>query len=154
MRRLFYGLIFLTGMGLAGAWPAAPAAAYQCTPTAPDMLGPFYKPDAPLRSAVGRGYVLSGTVKSAADCTPIRTARIEFWMANPEGVYDDRHRATVRSDGTGAYRFESHFPSDYGFRPPHIHVKISAAGFKTLITQHYPAEGDSKARWDLVLEPR
>ena len=66
-----------------------------CAPTQPDMLGPFYEPGAPVRTSVGSGYVLSGTVLAAEECKPIPNARIEFWLANPGGDYDDVHRATV-----------------------------------------------------------
>jgi protocatechuate 3,4-dioxygenase beta subunit len=54
-----------------------------CKPTQPDMLGPFYEPGAPVRTSVGSGYVLSGTVLAAEECRPIPNARIEFWLANP-----------------------------------------------------------------------
>jgi hypothetical protein len=43
-----------------------------CKPTQPDMLGPFYEPGAPVRTSVGSGYVLSGTVLTA-----------EEWQADP-----------------------------------------------------------------------
>ena len=122
-----------------------------CTPTEPDMLGPFYKPDAPVRSSVGKGYVLSGAVKSSAGCAPIKGARIEFWLAGPEGKYNDDHRATIFSNEAGSYRFESNIPGPYFGRPPHIHVKVSAKGFNTLITQHYPEKGKTSAAFDLVL---
>lgn len=124
-----------------------------CTPTEPDMLGPFYKPDAPVRSSVGKEYVLSGRVKSSSDCAPIRGARLEFWLAGPEGNYDDEHRATIFSDEKGSYRFESNIPPPYFGRPPHIHVKVSARGFKTLITQHYPEKKQTESSFDLVLIP-
>ncbi len=96
---------------------------------------------------------MTGTVKSAADCDAIAKATIEFWLASPEGEYDDAHRATVVSDDSGIYRFESHPPPDYAFRPPHIHLRVTAAGFKTLVTQHYPQAHKSKARFDIVLVP-
>ena len=124
-----------------------------CTPTEPDMLGPFYKPDAPVRSSVGKGYVLNGVVKSSADCAPIRGAWIEFWLAGPDGKYDDDHRATIFPGEAGSYRFESNIPGPYFGRPPHMHVKVSAKGFKTLITQHYPEKGKTSASFDLVLVP-
>lgn len=151
--------IILFCLGLAGVWlliNGAPAAAaeFPCTPTAPDSLGPFYKPDAPRRSAVGHGYRLTGTVKSASDCAPVPGATIELWLTNPEGQYDDRHRATVVSDESGGYRFESNPPQDYGFRPPHIHMRITAGGFAPLVTQHYPEAGRSEATFDIVLIPQ
>ena len=149
---LFLLLIICSFCFLSGPYSSA-AADYQCPPTRPDSLGPFYKPDSPLRSSVGKGYVMTGAVKSAGDCTPISKATIEFWLTSPEGHYDDQHRATVISGHSGAYRFESHPPTDYAFRPPHIHLRISAEGFKPLVTQHYPEEGASKARFDIVLIP-
>ena len=116
------------------------------------MLGPFYEPGAPVRTSVGSGYVLSGAVLGAEECKPIPKARIEFWLANPRGEYDDAHRATVFAGQRGEYRFESNVPVSYGGRPPHIHVRVTAPGYEELVTQHYPEPGQRKANFDLVLE--
>ncbi len=129
------------------------ALAETCRPTEPDMLGPFYKPNAPVRSSVGKGYVLEGKVKSSADCSPVKSARIEFWLSGPDGEYDDSHRATLYSDDSGEYRFESNFPKPYSGRPPHIHIRVTAANFKTLVTQRYPEKGKTAGYFDLVLVP-
>ena len=122
-----------------------------CKPTQPDMLGPFYKPGAPVRTSVGSGYVLSGAVLDAAECRPIPNAHIEFWLANPRGEYDDAHRATVFAGQRGRYRLESNVPVSYGGRPPHIHLRVRAPGYEELVTQHYPERGQGKANFDLVL---
>ncbi len=122
-----------------------------CVPTRADQLGPFYTPNAPMRTSVGGGYVLSGTVRSAESCEPIPDALIEFWLANPQAVYDDDHRASMLSGPEGEYRFESNVPVRYPGRPPHIHVRVSAPGFQTLVTQHYPGPGQTEALFDLVL---
>ncbi len=124
-----------------------------CVPTGPDVLGPFYEPGAPVRSTVGKGYILSGVVMSSKDCTTIKGARIEFWLVGPDGRYDDDHRATVYSDSSGSYKFESNYPRPYVGRPSHIHLRVSAEGFKTLVTQHYPEKGRIEATFDLVLIP-
>jgi protocatechuate 3,4-dioxygenase beta subunit len=129
------------------------AEAENCKPTEPDMLGPFYKAGARIRSSVGNGYVLNGFARSSRDCSPIRGAQIEFWLSGPDGRYDDSHRATVYADNAGAYRFESNYPEPYGGRPPHIHIRVSAGGFRTLVTQHYPEKGTFRADFDLVLIP-
>jgi len=50
------------------------------------------------------------------------------------------------------YRFPQ-IPPSYLRRPPHIHIRVTADGFNTLSAQHYPAEGSSKAEFDLVLIP-
>jgi protocatechuate 3,4-dioxygenase beta subunit len=129
----------------AGGGPA------NCKPTQPDMLGPFYEPGAPVRTSVGSGYVLSGAVLGAEECKPVPNARIEFWLANSRGDYDDAHRATVFAGQRGGYRFESNVPVSYGGRPPHIHVRVRAPGYGVLVTQHYPQRGQKKANFDLVL---
>lgn len=132
---------------------AGPVAAADCVPTPPDQLGPFYKPGAPVRSAVGTGYVLAGTVRSSRDCSPLPGATVELWLAGPDGEYDDAHRATVPANAEGRYRFESNAPPPYFGRPPHIHVRVSAKGFAILVTQHYPVKSASSAVFDLVLNP-
>lgn len=136
-------------LAAAAVAPAAPG----CPPTRPDEIGPFYRPNAPVRSKIGSGYVLSGTVRSSVDCRPIPGARIEVWQAGPGGDYDDAHRATIFADGTGRYRLETDFPPPYLRRPSHIHILVDARGFAGLITQHYPRKGDRKASFDLVIEP-
>ena len=115
---------------------AAAGGPANCKPTQSDMLGPFYEPGAPVRTSVGSGYVLSGAVLDAKDCRPIRNARIEFWLANPRGEYDDSHKAQVFAGEREGFRFESNVPVSYRGRPPHIHVRVTSPGFKELVTQH------------------
>ncbi len=145
---LLGGLIFLTVVAAAVAAPVGPP----CKPTPPDALGPFYQPNAPERASVGKGYVLTGVVKSS-ECAAIAGARLEFWLAGPDGRYDDAHRATMFADDKGAYHFESNFPPKYSFRPPHIHILVTAAGYRPLVTQHYPKEGTTEGHFDVVLIP-
>ena len=128
--------------------------ATSCPPTNPDSLGPFYKPNAPVRSILGSGYVLEGTVRSSVDCGKIPEARIEVWHAGPDGKYTDAYRATLISDPEGQYQFHTERPPRYSIqRPPHIHIQVTAPGYKTLITQHYPEKEASEATFDLVLVP-
>lgn len=130
------------------------ADATTCPPTKPDEIGPFYKPDAPVRSRIGTGYVLTGTVRSSADCSPVPNARIEVWQAGTDKKYDDAHRATLFSDLHGEYRLETHYPPRYSFwRPSHIHILVDAPGFQRLVTQHYPGKGAKEGTFDLVLVP-
>lgn len=141
-----------------GPAPAAPvgqvaAVPTGCPPTQSDSLGPFYKPDAPLRDSVGSGYRLTGVVRTEAGCAPLPGAQVELWLANAAGNYDDAHRATLRSGAQGEYRFESNVPPPYAGRPPHIHLRVSAAGVRTLVTQHYPTPGQAEAVFDLVVSP-
>jgi protocatechuate 3,4-dioxygenase beta subunit len=144
----------LTGSsGPASAEPTKKDGAFRCKPTEPDQLGPMYEPGAPVRTQVGKGYLLEGVVKSSRDCSPLAGALIEFWVVNPDGNYDADHRARVPANASGGYTFESDFPRSYGGRPAHIHVRVTAPGYKTLVTQHYPKAGDTAVHYDLVLVP-
>ena len=149
MRTLFCLLIGLLALSSLTASFAATA----CPPTEPDEIGPFYKPNAPVRSRIGTGYVLSGTIRSSTDCRPVANTRIEFWHAGPKGEYDDAHRATIISDATGKYRLQTDRPVPYLTRPPHIHILVEAPGFRRLITQHYPVRDSKMVVFDLVLVP-
>ncbi len=126
----------------------------ECPPTAPDAEGPFYKPEAPLRDRTGRGLLLSGKVKSAGSCAVIPGARVEWWQANSQGGYDDKHRGAQLTSSDGTYRVETDFPPSYFFRPPHIHFKVFAPGHRTLTTQIYPKDGQRSITFDFVLEKK
>ncbi|WP_224982125.1 peptidase associated/transthyretin-like domain-containing protein [Geomonas agri] len=129
------------------------AFAGSCPPTPWDEIGPFYRPNTPVRDTIGKGYRLSGTVRSSADCSPITNARIEFWQAGPDGRYDDAYRATVYSDRKGRYRLQTFPAVPYANRPSHIHILVDVKGFEGLVTQHYPKRGAKGAQLDLVLVP-
>lgn len=156
-----FGLLGLVAIILSGSWlpptsqglKSVQAVETACQPTPTDSLGPFYEANAPVRSSVGKGYILAGVVQSAENCSPIEGARIEFWLAGPNGKYDDDHRATVFSDESGKYRFESNFPPGYSGRPSHIHIRVSAGGYGTLVTQHYPVKGQAEGTFPLVIIP-
>lgn len=127
--------------------------ATNCPPTKPDSLGPFYTPDAPVRSVLGIGYVLKGAVRSSVDCDIVPEARIEVWHAGPDGKYTDAYRATLISNPQGRFRLQTKRPPGYSSRPPHIHIQATAPGYNILITQHYPGKEASEATFDLVLVP-
>lgn len=127
------------------------AAQTRCPPTASDVEGPFYEPNAPLRESTGRGFTVSGNVKSAGSCAVIPGARVEWWQTNPQGRYDDEHRGAQLTSSDGGYRFETDFPPGYFGRPPHIHFKIFAPGHRSLTTQVYPKRGQSTITFDFVL---
>lgn len=145
---LVMALAVATGLGGVAdvADAAPPPTAPRCTITQ-GSGGPDYKPNAPLRSRVGSGFVLSGTIRSGIDCAVIPKARVEIWLAGPNG-YDDAHRGTVITDGNGRYRFESNFPPSN-----HIHVRVAVPGYRPLSTVYFPQAGTTAGTFDLVLEP-
>lgn len=142
----------MAALALAAVFPAASVAQQRaCAPTRPDAEGPFYKPNAPEHASTGSGFVVTGTVRSASGCGPLAGARIEWWSVNPRGSYDDAHRAAQRADGDGRFRYETDFPMPYFGRPSHLHVRITAPGHRTLITQLYPTPGQTWLNLDFVL---
>lgn len=140
-------------VALGNAQAAGTNDSLRCTPTEEDEMGPFYRPGAPLRSVLGSGYVLTGTVRSALDCAPLGAALVEFWMAGPDGRYGDDYRAAIITGAAGIYRLETDYPGFYASRPVHIHIRAIAEGFRSVTTQHYPQQGKSEATFDLVLPP-
>ena len=142
------------GAGLAPGSGIAWAGQPPCPPTAADAEGPFYVPNAPERSVLGRGLVVTGTVRSAGSCNPVPGARLEWWQANPRGQYDDAHRGMQAADGEGRYRLETSVPGLYPGRPVHLHARVSAPGYRTLTTQLYPKPGQTEITFDFVLRPQ
>ena len=63
--------------------------------TTTDILGPFYRPESPVRSNLiipgdsGLIVELSGTIKHNDCITPYKNAKIELWHCDSEGVYDN-----------------------------------------------------------------
>lgn len=117
-----------------------------CAPTLDDGVSPSYKADAPERTVVGSGHVITGVVLSSVDCQPIANAKLEFWPEEEGLGHPDSSRATFFTDENGRYRFESNMPE-------HIHMKISAEGFRTIGVNSYHPEGKAEGILDIVLTP-
>ena len=105
-----------------------------------------------MRSKTGTGYVFSGTVR-ATSCAAIAGASVELWHANPSGVYDDDHRATIVTAADGRYRLETSFPAAYGGGASHIHIRVTAPGHRALVAFFEVAAGSTSGEMDLVMEP-
>jgi protocatechuate 3,4-dioxygenase beta subunit len=121
--------------------------------TTTDILGPFYRPGAPVRSdlriknTAGQLVVLSGQIKHKDCKTPLKNACVEIWHCDGSGVYDNdspdfKYRAKTYCDEAGNYSFSTIVPVPYDvgngtIRPAHFHMMISATGYQNLITQLY-----------------
>lgn len=128
------------------------------TSTTTDVLGPFYRPDAPLRSNLipagetGEVLHLSGVVYNEKGKSPLPNALVEAWHCDEHGVYDNtsdvyRFRGAVKTGSDGKYYFKTLIPVPYKdsgthTRPAHIHLRISGTRYQDLITQVY-FKGDS-----------
>ncbi|MFN8495368.1 MAG: carboxypeptidase regulatory-like domain-containing protein [Caldilineaceae bacterium] len=122
------------------------AGAMTCTPTHDDGVSPTYKPNAPVRASVGHGHVLTGVVRSSRDCAPIANARLELWPEYAGRGHPDDMRATVLTDSVGRYRFECN-------PPEHIHIRISAPGYRPIGQNSYHPNGQAEGKFDIVLAP-
>jgi len=136
----------IVDLTLSAATPTTAGPARGCIPTLDDGLSPSYRSGTPVRSAVGHGHVLTGTVRSSRDCTPIANAQLELWPEYPGQGHFDEARATVFTDSAGQYRFECD-------PPDHIHMRISAPGYITVAQNSYHPEGQAEGTFDVVLAP-
>jgi maleylacetate reductase len=116
-------------------------------------------------AAKGQPCYVSGTVRGTGG-EPVPGARIEVWESDEDGFYDVQYpdgrtggRGWLRSAADGDYRFWSVRPAPYPIpddgpvgdlltaagrgpmRPAHLHFKVEAPGYRTLITHIFVAGG-------------
>eukprot|EP00039_Didymoeca_costata_P024009 m.8976 g.8976 ORF g.8976 m.8976 type:complete len:503 (-) comp3985_c0_seq1:74-1582(-) len=112
----------------------------------------------------GIPLILTGEVFSAANCQKLSGDGVlaDLWQADPSGAYwkaEDiwERRRRVRSNNSthkyncrahseikdehGGYQFRTYLPGHYiagsAWRPRHLHIRLQAPGFQTLVTQIY-----------------
>jgi catechol 1,2-dioxygenase len=126
------------------------------TPTTTDILGPFYRPGAPMRSDIippaskGRPISLSGTIFKEDGKTPLSNALVEIWQCDENEHYDNTSdsylfRGALKTAKNGKYSFKTIVPVSYkadpadetSWRPAHIHMRVSIADQQDLVTQIY-----------------
>ena len=121
--------------------------------TTTDIIGPFYRPNAPVRNdltikgASGEIVTLSGKIFHKDCVTPIGNAAIDIWHCSHEMEYDNtspefRYRGKTFTDKNGSYFFRTIIPVPYHtsenqWRPAHYHLLISAPLYQDLVTQIY-----------------
>lgn len=120
--------------------------------TTNDILGPFYRADAPARADLtfegleGTEITLKGKVYKSDCTTPLQNALVEIWHCDTKGEYDNKsskfsHRAVWRTDEEGEYTFKTILPGKYLngklYRPAHIHYRVTEQNSKELISQIY-----------------
>lgn len=123
------------------------------TATTTDILGPFYRPDSPIRSNLiqegSKGEVLhlKGTIYQKKSNKPLPDALIEIWQCDENQVYDNtsdefRFRGGQITGKDGKYSFTTIVPVPYKasetqWRPAHIHLRVSSPDQQDLISQIY-----------------
>lgn len=120
--------------------------------TTDDILGPFYRAGAPVRSDMtyeglkGNRIEIKGKV-FGSDCkTPIANTLVEIWHCDTLGEYDNKskdflHRASQLTNQKGEYSFITILPGKYLngelYRPAHIHFRITVKNHKDIVSQIY-----------------
>lgn len=125
-------------------------------PTTTDILGPFYRPGAPMRSNLipinskGNPLTLNGIVFGDDGKTPLSNALVEIWQCDEKEYYDNTSddyifRGAQQTGTNGKYEFKTILPVPYkadpndesSWRPAHIHMRVSVPNQQDLITQLY-----------------
>ena len=123
-----------------------------CARTSSDVAGPYYEPNAPTTvtlagtSEPGERLTLTGRVFNSSCSAALADVKIEVWHADAEGKYrtlQDKTplRATLSSDCSGYFGIETILPGAYldagGYRPRHLHFRITPKSGPALVTQMY-----------------
>lgn len=128
------------------------------TPTGADIEGPFFKPNSPLLNKLvdPSSLTVIGTVKDT-DGNLLPYVKLDFWQADVDGVYDNdgfHLRGYQLTEQDGKYSLNTVRPGHYPIGPneyrcSHIHVKLSADGYKPLTTQLYFTDDgyDAQDHW-------
>ena len=130
------------------------------TATTTDILGPFYRPGAPIRTNLrhsnssGEPIILKGKIYKEDGKTSVPNALVEIWHCDENQVYDNtsdeyNYRGGQKANSNGEYEFKSILPvpykadpnNDASWRPAHIHMRISVPNQQDLITQIYFKDG-------------
>jgi hydroxyquinol 1,2-dioxygenase len=127
----------------------------------------FANGDDLANGAPGEPCLMQGRILSV-DGEPVAGAHIEVWQADEDGLYDVQYsdlehpqgRGHLSSGDDGRYWFWSVKPQAYPIpddgpvgellraggrgpmRPAHVHFKVDAPGYQTLITHVFVAGGD------------
>ncbi|MEU3655961.1 catechol 1,2-dioxygenase [Streptomyces sp. NPDC032161] len=140
----------------------------------------------PMREdEAGTALLFQGQV-TGVDGTPLSAAKVEIWQADDEGYYSQfapnlpewNLRGTVIADETGHFKIHTIQPAPYRiptdgacgsliqaagwhpWRPAHLHLKVSAPGYRLITTQLYFRGGEyvtddiaSAVKPELILDP-
>jgi protocatechuate 3,4-dioxygenase beta subunit len=173
-RRALLGLsgLIMAALSPTAAWAQRPGS---CVLTPEAGEGPFYLDPKLIRSDItskqpGAPLQLALQVVRAGDCATLANARVDVWQADALGLYSGYERqsgvggistktaigqqylrGTQFTDPAGNVQFRTIFPSWYGGRTPHVHVKVFLGGTEVVASQVFFPDEISKeifAQWD------
>lgn len=111
-----------------------------------------YIADAPERSSLGSGFVITGVVRSSDGCRPLEDVRVQVWLATETGGEQD-NRASVRTGPDGRYRIAT-APTVPQFGEPNIHVGYEGGDYGSVFIRRVVDLDDERAVVDLTLAQR
>jgi protocatechuate 3,4-dioxygenase beta subunit len=141
--------------------PDAFAQAASCTLTPDSGEGPFYFDPSLVRADLSGGEAgvpleLAVQLTRVRDCAPLAGVRLDLWQADALGLYSGYERqdgvggvSTARAvgatylrgtqfaDADGWVRFKTVYPSWYGGRTPHLHLKVFVDSKEVLAAQAF-----------------
>lgn len=122
--------------------------------------GPYFTTGSPERTSLvepgmpGTPLVLSGYVLTT-ECQPVINAKIDFWQADANGVYDNQGytlRGHQFTNENGFYQLTTVIPGMYPGRTEHIHYKvISPEGNEFTSQLYFP--GSNANQGDFIYNP-
>jgi hypothetical protein len=136
-----------------GSLLAVASAATPLAPT-PSMPGGSnnYSPNAPLVGNLGKGFLVSGTVRRAGTGDPLANIRIQIWAATERGgEREASNHGSVLTDAKGVFRLEMSqiLPS---FGQPHAHLAYDDRAFETVFLRPVMAsKSDTSVQAHFVL---
>jgi hypothetical protein len=111
-----------------------------------------YIPDAPAVESLGEGFVITGLVRSARGCRPLKDVRVQVWLATETGGEQD-NRASVRTGADGRYRIET-AKTVPQFGEPNIHVGYDDGEYGDVFIRRVVDLDDRRAVVNLTLAER
>lgn len=132
--------------------PSPPCTEADLTPAVANPGG--FKAGSPERASLidpgvpGQRLILTGFVIGLR-CGRVKSARLDFWHADPRGTLDTqgfRFRGHQLTDADGRYRLETTMPGAVGGRAPHLAVRLTPPGQAPLTTVLFFPDDPKNAR--------
>src|SRR5262245_16199974 len=139
--------------------PTAPCTEADLTPAVPDASG--FKPGSPARNSIAETGIQAPKIVETGGvigikCGKVKGAQIDFWQADPAGVYDMqgfRYRGHQVTDADGRYRLETVMPGAVANQAPRLGVRVTPTGQPPLTTQLF-FPGDARNTRDSQFAPK
>jgi hypothetical protein len=131
----------IVGAGVCGALLVKAPSGILTTATAANAFAPTksmrggsnnYIANAPMVKNLGKGFLVSGTVRRAGSGDPLTNVRIQVWASTERGgEREPTNRGSVLTDANGAFRLEmSQILPNFG--QPHAHLAYDDKAFETV----------------------